>query len=206
MKLTLIGLLGRKRTGKDTIGIQLVSEYDFKKYSIVSWLRELAQSHDADTLQTMYPFLWLELKHYDLLPHSGKKDDGERWLLQNLAEQFRKEDPFWLVNKMTNTIYHDASKNPQNNLRIVITDVRMGCDVIALRRFAKEWPFGEACFKLFKIERPELENKDNHETEREVDMVRDTWIDSVIHNNGTLEDLSLRVDTCLQTHLPGMFI
>lgn len=190
--LFLIGLLGRKRVGKDTVG-DFLGGYGFRRYSIISWLREKIRVLSGQEFKSLYPFLIISIDLDYSLPYKGEKSEDERFILQDLAAQFRLHDPFFFVDRMIAQIYKFSVDNPEVYRKIVVTDVRTGSDVVALQRFVKTgWPYGRSEFRLWKINRPDVE-QDNHITEREIDMIDPARIHKVFNNDSLISVLKNKV-------------
>lgn len=202
MNLTILGLLGRKRSGKDVIAAHMVKEHKFYRYSVIQWLRDLLGLFNAAKLEKVYPFLDVDPElnpAYARLPYGfsqEERDPDERFLLQDLAQQFREQDIFWFIDRLLNQIYRESSafmrgrKRHPARRRIVISDLRMGSDIVALKRFAKDgWPFGQVDLHIWKVVRPSLPNDDTHETEQEVDFIFPSTQFDLVSNDGTVEDL-----------------
>lgn len=184
---TLIGFLGKKRTGKDTAADYLVREYGFKKMSLAGPLKEAVrvlfglsdaqvngdQKEKTDptwgvTPRQILQFLGTDIfrsKIQELLPEIG----GDFWV-----EAFDRR-------------YHQILKsNPK--VKICLADVRFQNEVDLIHRLGG---------KVIKIVRPSV-IKDSHPSEK-IDQVKGH--DDLILNQGTLEQLFQKIDYSLSKKL-----
>ena len=167
MKKLKIGLIGKMRSGKDTIGEWLINEYDFKKYAFADGIGEIIDKYFPTAREQGKP-----RKHYQYIGQSMRKLDADVWV-NYLLKTVQKED------------YH----------RIVITDVRQENEVKALKengftiikieavegvRLSRKLNSGD----VFNLE--DL----SHETEQFSEVVE---ADITIVNNGTIEELQREV-------------
>ena len=176
-KVSCIGLIGKARSGKDTIADYLNSQYEIIKAPFADNLKRRAKN-DFDLT---YEQLWGNEKEiiderYNKTPRQILQIMGTDW--------FRSIDSnFWIKEnyRYINTI-HSANING-----ISITDVR----------FQNEADFvQEIGGYLIKVERTDRDKISNeiHASETELESIKS---DLVISNNGTLEELYAKVDIAL---------
>lgn len=180
----LIGFLAKKRHGKDTIADYLVKKYDFVKESFASPIKE--------SLKKM--FLFSE----DQVNGDLKEVEDPRWKVsprkvmqffgtEIARNQFSQIMPhignnFWLQHFIFRM--EDLVKSGKN--MIALSDVRFPNEVALVK---------EQGGIVIKIVRPGQTIKDEHESERLIDEIKD--YDYLIVNDGTLEDLYKKVDDLL---------
>jgi len=165
--ITLIGLTGKKRAGKSTVGDILIRHLEFYGISYAFALKEFVKN-------MYYPHITEdhvngELKE-EVIEALGV---SARYLLCEIGDTLREIDgSIWL-----RPIEGLIVGNPHLNL--VVTDVRYDNEVTQVRRLGGE---------IWRIEREGLPF-DPHRSENSITLPPDR----VIHNNGTLEDLENEV-------------
>lgn len=200
----VLGFLGRQQAGKDT-SADYLEEYGFVRASIAQPLKTLCMLGE-EAIKNKIPGVKITERHKAVLPWSGSKAGDGRWLLQDIAMQGRKYDPFFWVNMLVNNIYTSTLETYDEipeDFAIAITDVRLATDVVGLRRLAREWPYCPGYSCIVKLERDSIEKSD-HITEREVDRIQTA--DLTIKNNGTIEDLHRELDKLVTRTLPTKII
>ena len=180
----LIGILGRKRSGKDTLGSYMIEKYGYERYAFADPIK--------DILKTMF-----DLSDNQL--NKDKEKIDERWgvsprtilqkfgteICRNNLENFIphiKLDGETLWVKLFKIFYE---KNKDKN--IVVTDVRFMDEINAIKSFGG---------KIVKINRENLEF-DGHSSEKDIDNYNPELIDYTIDNNYTYYDLYSQIDTFL---------
>ena len=180
----LIGILGRKRCGKDTIGNYAIANYDYKRYAFADPIK--------DILKIMFDFDEKQL-------NENKEQIDERWgvsprtILQHFGTEICRndltkyiknikleDDTLWI--KLFRIFYE---KNHDKD--IIITDVRFLDEINAIKSMGG---------KILKVNRTNIEY-DIHSSEKDIDNHDSDLIDYNIDNNNTLDDLYSQVDTIL---------
>lgn len=181
----LIGIHGKKRSGKDTL-FQILSKYipstervafgdELKRHleilnPIVHWANNQPfRLNDALTLHG-----WEQAK--ELIPEI-------RRLLQTYATEIIRDkvsEAFWI-----DKCFEQVREINKNNKRAVITDLRFENEY---ERIKNERGF------LIKIVRQSVNTADTHKSESELPS---SLFDLVIHNDGTLEELEERFKAIL---------
>lgn len=173
----LIGIVGKKRTGKDTIGDYLVNNHNFIKYSFANPLKRGAMEifgltenqvfgDDKDKIATewgvtprvLLQIMGTELFQYDIQKHipEFKKIGREIWV-----KRFRQ----WY------------KENKDRN--IVICDVRFKHEAEAIIKQGGE---------IWKVIRDNItSNEDLHASEKELEDINN--VNATIENNGTFKEL-----------------
>lgn len=182
----LIGLIGKKRVGKDTFAAVLVEEFGFARVAFADPLKEMAltidpflvggwdSSLDDEFLATAVAnFGWEEVK--DTYPEA-------RRFLQRLGDGVRQFEPeFWLNAGMDTVRGKRAEAKP-----VVITDVRYPNEADAIR---------DAGGTLIRVVRPGADDGDTHASETALD---DYPVGFLVENVGGRNDLEFeaRVLAC----------
>jgi hypothetical protein len=178
----LIGLLGQKRVGKDTVADYLVEKYNFKKESMATPLKDICK-------------LLFGFNDNQLYGDKKEVTDLEwgvtpRIVLQYLGtDVFRQDinkimpdinDNFW-VKCMKNRLDNNHKLNPAD--KIVIADIRFQNEVDMIHELGGI---------VIKITRPNIDNTDLHISEANIDTI--TLYDILINNNKDYIDLYNTID------------
>ncbi len=171
----LIGLAGKKRSGKDATASILVEQYGFRRIAFADVIKRVAEDIDpviempgnGDTTNLSYLLEWNGNDWED-----AKANSSVRRFLQNLGVAIRNVDPdFWVRNSGLEDIAPDEN--------IVVSDVRFPNEVDAILA---------AGGRVFRVVRGR-ENEDKHLTETALDQLELPTID----NSGTLKELERTV-------------
>lgn len=185
----LVGLIGKKRVGKDTFAAVLVEEFGFARVAFADPLKEMALTIDpiiGNGVRGSVP-VHMRLSTAVALPGGWERVKDEypeaRRFLQRLGDGVRQFDPeFWVRAGMYTA--HDLRGAPGQYVRdphpVVITDVRYPNEADAIR---------EAGGTLVRIVRPGVDDGDTHPSETALDGYA---TDSTVRNIG---DVLLLQDT-----------
>ena len=180
----LIGIIGKKRSGKDTSGDYLVSNKNFTKYSFANPIKRGAMElfgfseeqvfgdlkDVVDPTWGITPRLVLQIMGTEVFQYDMPKYIPE---LQAFGRGFWvKRFEQWYEQNRT--------------LDVVICDVRFQHEVDSILKM------GGA---IWSVQRPNLTTGDEHASEKEMDAI--TGITSQIINNGTLDDLYHNIEATL---------
>jgi hypothetical protein len=185
----IIGILGKKRNGKDTIADYLVKNYGFIKMAFADPIKEASRIlFDFNDDQ-----LYGDLK--ETIDPNWKV--SPRTVLQYIGtEVFRKDivkimphigENFWTTCVQTKYL-NLLKKNP--NIKIVVSDVRFQNEVDMILSLGGS---------VYKVERPSINTIDTHESEKQVDTIKNYT--ALIINGDTLDTLYRLVDSivCLKS-------
>jgi hypothetical protein len=177
-----IALIGKARSGKDTVAARLIATRSYTRVAFADPLKEMALALDP-----LIPMNHLEAHSrlslvVEQLGWEYAKDNYPeiRRVLQHLGSAVRDQDEdFWLQQAM-NKVWAAYDWN----LPVVVTDCRYRNEADELR---------EAGFMLVRIERPTGAPSPgaDHASETELDYLQ---CDAVIGNVGTLDELYAQVD------------
>ena len=185
----IIGLLGKKRSGKDTSGDYLVENYGFVKYAFADPVKEICKILFDFSEEQLY----------------GEKKEGVdfRWYLtpreafQKIGTEFAQNDIYNYFPRLKERLGDEViwvklfrlwyEKNKNKN--IVITDVRFPHEIEAIK---------ELNGKIIKIKRSEL-SFDNHISENFIDEIEDKDIYDCLDNRYKKEDLYSQIDTLINS-------
>jgi hypothetical protein len=205
----IIGLIGQKRVGKDTVAsiiknidIDIDKNYNFKCMALADPIKDIARIMFNFTEEQLYDDAkdivdpkW-GIKPRDFFEQFGTnimQFDIYKYL-PNLESQVEKR-LFW-IKSLLKKIQDD--KNKKQN--VIITDVRGLHEINEINKFTD----GKAIF-IRIVKKMEIENKSNiynsvnnsialHITQREPNEIPDEYIFDTIVNDGTLDDLNEKVE------------
>lgn len=171
MDKIIIGLVGRKQAGKDTVADFLVEELGYTRVAFADTLRQMA--YDINPVVSVDPLLYYADVIDSIGYEAGKATYEEfRRFLQRLGTNgIRKVDPdFWI-----NQAYKRIQEIPGD---VVITDVRFYNEVGTVERLGGV---------TARVHRPGVSDiPAEHESESELDEYRANY---VLMNDATIEAL-----------------
>lgn len=130
-----IALIGRARSGKDSVAARLVSQHGYTRVAFADRLKECVLSLDPLIYGTMHLAEMVELNGWE----TAKSHPEVRRVLQHFGQGVRDIDPgFWI---------RAAFPAMHGKTRVVVSDVRYRNEADALR---------SAGFTLVRITRPRL--------------------------------------------------
>lgn len=178
----LVGVLGKKRHGKDTISDHLIQMHNFVPITLAEPLKEACRALFGFTDEQLYGDLKEDIDSYwNVSPRTVFQFIG--------TDVFRKQidqilpdvgDKFWVV-LIKKKILDIQKDNP--NANIVVTDVRFKNEVDMIKSLGGI---------IIKVDRPSINLFDSHISEKEIDMI-DNY-DKLIVNDKEIVDLHNRVD------------
>lgn len=195
MTAPLIGLMGRKRSGKDTFAERLVSAHGFVRVAFADPLRA--------TLYDLDPLVRVEIDEVSLLTGGGDPQDASYWRLAPLvdfigwerAKELREVRRLMQAHGVAirehvgESVWVDAAMWEVQSLRdttpVVVTDVRFPNEAAAV---------GADGGILIRIERPGQDAGDAHISETALDGYP---ADFTFVNAGSVEDLHRLADSVL---------
>lgn len=177
----LIGIIGKKRVGKDTMADFIIKEYNYVKYSFANPLKEACR----------YIFQFNDEQLYGNLketPDARWNNITPRVILQTVGTQLFREDlniHLPELGNMEDTIWiHNFNLWYGNNKdkKVVIPDVRFLDEAKAIKNNGGI---------LIKIERDNLNNTDLHKSEQELD---DIIPDIIIKNDKDISNYLCKIN------------
>lgn len=173
-----MGLIGKKRSGKDSLAATLIEEFGFERFAFADPLKEAvlavnplvcdggtAESPRLRRLQDVVSAYGWE---------AAKENREVRRLLQNYGVAIREIEPdFWVRATLDRALRHANSTGP-----VVVTDCRFPNEAQEIR---------DAGGVVVRIVRPGQRSDDTHASEVALD---DYVPDHVVVNSGTLGDLA----------------
>ena len=184
----LIGIIGLKNSGKDTVGDYLVSQFGFTKYAFAHPVKQVCK--------TIF-----SLSDEQLEDRVLKEKKDPRWgispreMFQRVGTDFGQFAIFKIFPELKGKISYrelwvkifEQWYNDNSNLDIVVTDVRFKHEAKKIKDLGGQ---------IIKINRKLGEN-DNHISELELNRIPKEHIDYEIDNNYKLVDLYSQIDTLI---------
>ena len=182
--MSVIGVMGLKRSGKDTIANLLIKKYGFERYSFADPLKRATKE--------IFGFTDEQLWGNDKEKIDQNWGISAREVLQVLGTEMLQYDIHKHTDKLTHIgrniwVYRfkiwyneEIKKNP--DLLIVIPDVRFPHEVDAIKSIGGT---------VWKVVRPSLNNVDLHPSETEMESIIP---DLIVLNDSTIENLYQKIE------------
>lgn len=179
--MRIIGLAGRKRSGKDTVGKHICAEYGFMVESFARPLKEsirviygwTSDHTDGELKEVTCPY-------WQVTPRAVMQQLGTEIGRQLDRDLWRKS----LERRLMNVMQHEDENSIP--VGVVITDVRFPNEADGIRDLGGE---------VWRVVRPSLgQQTDFHPSETSLDRYR---FDNEVVNDGSLEDLYAKVRVLL---------
>ena len=183
--MVLIGLLARKRSGKDTVADHLVKHYSFNKLSLADPLKEAISILFGFSDEQLYGDLKETVDPtWNVSPRLVLQWFGTEVFRRNINTIIPTiQDNFWVESFK---VKYNALIKSDPNKRIVVADVRFPNEIRAIHELGGV---------VIKIERPDILDGDSHESEKNIDLIND--YDVLLKNDGTIEQLYKKVNDML---------
>lgn len=172
----LIGISGKKGSGKSTFGNYLINQYGYTEYAFADPLKNICRELFSFTDAQLYGDRKEELDEYwNITPrHSFQKvgdilRDHSDTIIPGIGNKI-------FVEVLKRKVILDWEKNP--NKLIVVTDVRFENEMKLIKELGGT---------IIKINRS-TNNNDTHQSETNVDNLIS---DCTVNNDGTIEELFL---------------
>lgn len=197
----VIGLIGKKQSGKDSFADTILGLYngshlcDSKtavKYSLAAPIKNVCR----------YLFCLTDSQLQDgrekEIPDARWGGRSPRQLMQWMGtDVFRKQfdEEFW-IRHAHHTIHGWASQHPI----VVVPDIRFRNEAAFVRTFTPHL--------LLRIDRPSVtEKQDRHASETEMDTIPPSWIDAIVVNDASLDQYQKKIrhvyETLILPHMLG---
>ena len=179
----IIGVLGRKGSGKDTSADYMCEKHNFQKLVLAQPLKDACKLLFNFSDEQLYGNLKEEI--------DGRWGTSPRIVLQYLGTDIFRKDinkiipningNFW-VNLMANKYLEMLEKQTTKEVKVILSDVRFQNEIDKIHELGGI---------VIKVNRPSISNSDAHESEKNIDILK---ADYVITNDGTKEDLYKKLD------------
>jgi hypothetical protein len=174
----IIGLMGQKRSGKDTFAERLVAEHGFVRLAFADALKKVAL--DIDPLIEPGGHLRLSTMVEAAGWEAAKTKPEVRRFLQELGLAVRRNihEDEWV-----DIVFAELRRQRVRGKDVVITDVRFPNEANDIQIQSDGF--------IVRIDRPGLRDDDAHVSEH---AWREIWPDAVVTNSGSVEDLHVHAD------------
>lgn len=186
--MKLIGIIGQKRAGKDTMADYIIKNYNYTKKSLSDPLKDACKSIFLLSDEQLYG-------NEKEVPDKRWNGSTPRQLLQVVGTQLFREDLNKYIpqlNELSNTIWihHFELWYAKNkDKKIVIPDIRFNDEAQMIKNNGGV---------LIKINRGEFSKTDLHKSEQELE---DIMADAYIFNNSSIDELYNTIDTLFTTDI-----
>ncbi len=180
----IVGIIGKKQSGKDTIANHLIDEYGFVRYAFADPIKkacqvifgftdeqcwgsekEIVDTYWGITPRKVFQILGTELFQYEFPKYAPELADiGRGFWVYCFARWYEQQ----------------IAKDP--SIKVVITDVRFPFEADMITRLGGT---------IVKITRPNQLNNDTHASEMEMDALQYSYL---IENDSTVDELCSKVD------------
>ena len=177
MSKKIIAIVGKKGSGKDTIG-NIIKELDpeFQQYSFAMPIKKVI----TDVFGI--PNSQLEGRKEKETPIERWYNKSPRDLMKYVGDAFKEK-----INKnIWIDILFDTIKDKE---KVVITDLRFKNEYDKCR---------EKGVFIIKVVRPEINSSDTHISETDLDSISDSEYNAFISNSGTIEDMKPIIEKILK--------
>ena len=177
----IIGLLAKKRHGKDTVADYLVEKYGFKKFSLADTLKDACKILFGFDDEQLYGDKKEEIDpKWKVSPRKMFQYLGTDIFRKQMADVIPDiEDKFW-VKSLEIKIINTLKEN--NNQNIIVADCRFQNEVDMIHNLGGT---------VIKIVRPSISDDDIHESEKNIDLINN--YDIIVQNNKTIIDLHKKI-------------
>lgn len=180
----LIGLTGKKQSGKDTVAEHLIEEYGFTRYAFADPIKEACQAIFGFTKEQC----WGKEKElidpfWHISPRKALQIIGTelfQFELPKYAPELAEIGRTFWVQRFALWYEKFLEKYPDGG--VVISDVRFPFEADMIKSLGGT---------IIKIVRPSEQYNDMHSSETEMDQIQ---YDYLLNNTRTIEDLKIAVD------------
>ena len=192
LQMVLVGILGRKRVGKDTMADHMVEHHGFHKVTLAGPLKEACRAIFGFTDEQLYgETKEVDDSHWKVSPRKALQFMGTDIVRNKLHELIPWiGNRFWL--ERFKVEYHRLQQTYGPDVRVVVSDLRFQNEI----QFLKE--MGGI---VVRVQRLGLDEGDQHESERLIDDI--TGEDHIVQNNGTVETYLENVDMIVKDVTTG---
>lgn len=194
----VIGIIGKKRSGKDTLAEHLIDSYNFERYSFADPIKDACRHLFGFTDEQLYGDLKDQIDYnWNVSPRVVLQVMGTEIFQYDIQERIPELKAIgrahWV--KLFEMWYNDRLilENEINNFvddgtfHVVIPDVRFQHEIDGIRRVGG---------KVLKVIRPGLVFEDTHPSEIEQDAITD--IDYTLVNDSDIPTLYTKLDAVIR--------
>lgn len=177
----LIGVLGRKGSGKDTIADYIINKFHYEKMVIAEPLKNACKELFNFSNEQLYGDLKEVVDtQWGVSPRKVLQWFGTD-IIRNRINELNPDigNNFWVTLLKIKFL---QKTNTDKNLKIIVSDVRFQNEIDMVRELGG---------KVIKLTRESVNSDDAHESEKNIDKLEG---DINILNDGTLDELYKKVD------------
>lgn len=189
----IIGLIGNKRVGKDTVADFLCSTYNFKKYAFADGVKETCKVLFDFTDEQMNNDIKEDIDiRWNISPRKAMQFIGTEMMQYKIQELIPDIHKLFWVNRLRNKIIMERNNIDIKDIHdnIVITDFRFLHEINEFKKY-------NIMFIHILRDRT-YEGRDSHISENELTSIDILCLDlknhHIIYNDGTLDDLYNKID------------
>ena len=186
--MTIIGILGKKRHGKDTMADYLVEKYGMYKVTLSGVLKGICKELFMFTDEQLYGDLKEELdSRWGISPRRAMQFIGTDVMREYATQKLfpHMNGNYWL--KRTEAEIEKLRMEHEKNIDIIVADLRFQNEV--------DW-VNNLGGVVIKIERPSVINKDEHISEKDIDNIN--HYKHFILNDTNVKDYYTKIDTIIK--------
>lgn len=170
----IIGLLGKKRSGKSTCAKYIKENFAFENFAFATGVKIESMKR--------YSLRKSQMEVYkDTIDHRWGKTPRD--IFKEIGMDYRKHDPDYWIKYLQNRIARKLTSNC--HAKFVISDVRFQNEADFIQKHGGY---------LIRVVRPDLVSDDNHISEIEGDSIE---VDIEIHNDSTIQNLVQVLDNII---------
>lgn len=181
---SIVGFVGKKQSGKDTIAAHLVNEYGFVRYAFADPIKKACQVIFGFTDEQCWGGKKEEIDPYwNITPRKVFQIFGTelfQYEFPKYATEFSDIGRGFWVYCFARWYEQQIAKDPY--IKVVITDVRFQFEADMITRLGG---------MIIKTVRPNQNNTDMHASEIEMDNIQYTHL---LENDSTIENLYDKID------------
>jgi len=190
MSINLIGITGKAGSGKDTAADHIVDKYGYRKHNLADPIKKALNAMFGWDMSYWEDRVWKESP----LPKIGK---SPRFLAQALGTEWGREivnEQIWL--HIAEDLVDSVACANYYYQGVVMPDFRFYNEALWLVGLQNN-SFSVSKSKMIHIERPYTDYVDNTKHSSEAG-ISNTFIDSFINNNGSIDDLKFDVEMLME--------
>lgn len=177
----IIGITGRKFSGKDTLGNYFVEKKNYIRFAYADSLKNATKAIFDFTEEQLNGSLKETVDNFwNVTPRQVLQFVGTDLFRNHCSELLPDIGKNIWIQVVKRKITNKIKENP--DAKIIITDIRFENELNLIRELG-------GC--IIKVKRDSIISNDNHESEKYID---DLYCDILVENNGTIEELYRKID------------
>lgn len=186
----IVGICGRKRAGKDTVGSMMIRYLGGRKRSLADPMKEVASIMFGWDAERIEQHKEETDPKWGISPRQFLQVFGTEFAQHMLSDMFPSYKAITGRKLWVNNLIDNASKD---NYYVFVCDVRFLHEAEAIRQ--------QKGSMIIKVIRPGYFCEDSHSSEQDIDKIE---YDHLIVNDGTLDDLNVKVSDLVFDKFPEL--